>query len=97
MYRITTYSPLGVNANRISNSSARNGKVAVSAGVEDELANFSTNRQMLLLSAAAPSIGTISSLVADVLIWLIAGVANVAFYHRSSGAAVVPQGRHLGL
>ena len=61
------------------------------------LADFSTDRRVLLLSAMALAIGAISSLVAYVLIWLIAGITNLAFYHRFSTAPVVPQGHHLGL
>ena len=78
--------------------SARNGKAARSvAAVEDELADFSTNRRVLLLSAMAVVIGAISSLVAYALIWLIAAITNLAFYHRFSAAPAVPQGHHLGL
>ena len=36
-------------------------------------------------------------MVAYVLIWLIAVITNLAFYHRFSAAAAVPQGHHLGL
>jgi CIC family chloride channel protein len=73
------------------------GEVGPSAAtVESELADFSTNRRVLLLSAMALAIGVISSLVAGALIWLIAAITNLAFYHRFSAAAVVPQGHHLG-
>jgi len=64
--------------------------------VEDELADFSTNRRVLLLSAMALAIGAFSALVAYVLIWLIAAITNLAFYHRFSAATVTPQGHHLG-
>src|SRR5664280_3331874 len=78
--------------------SVLNGKAAGSgAAVEDELADFSTNRRVLLLSAMALAIGAISSLVAYALIWLIAAITNLAFYHRFSAAPAVPQGHHLGL
>lgn len=77
--------------------SALNGKAAVYvATVEDELADFSTNRRVLLLSAMAMAIGAISSLVAFALIWLIAAITNLAFYHRFSAAPAIPQGHHLG-
>lgn len=79
-------------------SAARNRNVVVSGSAnEDELADFSTNRRVLLLSAMALAIGAISSLVAYALIWLIAAITNLAFYHRFSAAAAVPQGHHLGL
>jgi H+/Cl- antiporter ClcA len=63
---------------------------------EDELSDFSTNHRVLLLSAMALVIGAISSLVAYALIWLIAVITNLAFYHRFSDAPVAPQGHHLG-
>jgi chloride channel protein, CIC family len=64
--------------------------------VEDELADFSTNRRVLLLSAMALAIGAFSALVAYALIWLIAAITNLAFYHRFSAAPAIPQGNHLG-
>jgi CIC family chloride channel protein len=67
------------------------------AAVEDELADFSTDRRVLLLSAMALVIGAIGSLVAYVLIWLIAAITNMAFYQRLSASPAVPQGNHLGL
>jgi CIC family chloride channel protein len=64
--------------------------------VEDELADFSTNRRVLLLSAMSLAIGAFSALVAYALIWLIAAITNLAFYHRFSAAPAPPQGNHLG-
>ena len=52
--------------------------------------------RVLLLSAMAFVIGAISSIVAWVLIWLIAAITNLAFYHRLSVAPVTPQEHHLG-
>ena len=73
------------------------GKAALSAAVvEDELADFSTNRRVLLLSAMALVIGAIGALVAYALIWLIAAITNLAFYQRWSAVPAVPQGNHLG-
>src|SRR5579863_1564139 len=66
------------------------------AVVEDELSDFSTDRRVLVLSAMAVAIGAIGALVAYALIWLIAAITNLAFYHRLSAAPVVPQGHHLG-
>ena len=62
----------------------------------DELADFSTNGRVLLLSAMSLAVGAASALVASILIWLIAAITNLAFYHRLSAATVVPQGNHLG-
>ena len=67
------------------------------AAAKDELGDFSTNRRVFLLSAMAVGIGAISSLVAFALIWLIATITNLAFYHRFSAAPAVPQVHHLGL
>src|SRR5436190_16214565 len=76
---------------------AVNGKMlqpAEAAG--DELADFSTDRRVLLLSVMALVIGGISSLVAYALVWLIATITNLAFYHRFSSMPATPQGHHLG-
>src|ERR1039457_1781808 len=75
-----------------------NGQPAINQETaKDQLADFSTNRRVLLLSAMAIAIGAISSLVAYVLIWLIATITNLAFYHRFSAASAIPEGHHLGL
>ena len=62
----------------------------------DELADFSTNHRVLLLSAMSLAIGAVSALVACALLWLIAAITNLAFYHRLSAAPAIPQGNHLG-
>jgi CIC family chloride channel protein len=64
---------------------------------DEELADFSTKRHLLLLSAMAAPIGAISALVAYGLLWLIAVITNLAFHHRFSDLAAVPQGNRLGL
>jgi CIC family chloride channel protein len=63
---------------------------------EDELADFSTNHRVLLLSAMSSAIGAFSALIAYALIWLIASITNLAFYHRFSAAPAIPHGNHLG-
>jgi chloride channel protein, CIC family len=74
-----------------------NGKAAAHVAVgKDELADFSTDRRVLLLSAMALVIGAIGSIVAYALIWLIAAITNLAFYLRLSASPAVPQGNHLG-
>lgn len=60
------------------------------------LADFSTDRRVLTLSAMAIVLGIISSLVAYALLWLIATITNLAFYQRFSSLPAVPQGHHLG-
>jgi H+/Cl- antiporter ClcA len=51
---------------------------------------------VLLLAALAVPIGAIGAVVAKVLLWLIALITNIAFFHRLSVAAVTPQESHLG-
>ena len=63
---------------------------------EDDLADFSTNRRVLLLSLMALAVGAVSAWVAYVLIWLIAAITNLAFYHRLSATPAIPQGHQLG-
>jgi H+/Cl- antiporter ClcA/predicted transcriptional regulator len=64
--------------------------------VEDKLADFSTNRRVLLLSAMALVIGAFGALVAYTLIWLIHVITNLAFYHHFSTANALAEGNHLG-
>jgi hypothetical protein len=71
----------------------RNGSTAQT---ESRLADFSTDRRVLVLSAMAVIVGAMSSLVAYALIWLIAAITNLAFYQRLSAGAAVPHGHHLG-
>jgi len=68
----------------------------VPAAAADRLADFSTDRRVVLLSAMAVIVGVIGSLVAYALLWLIAVITNLAFYHRISPLPAVPQGHHLG-
>ncbi|HEX3797712.1 MAG TPA: chloride channel protein [Verrucomicrobiae bacterium] len=68
----------------------------VEIGAESDLRDFTTNRRVLTLSAMALVIGSISAVVAYVLIWLIAVITNLSFYQKFSSASAVPQGNHLG-
>jgi len=63
---------------------------------EDDLADFSTNRRVLLLAAMAVAVGAVSAVAAYVLVWLIAAITNLAFYHRLSAIPAIPQGHPLG-
>jgi chloride channel protein, CIC family len=65
----------------------------ISAG---SLRDFRTNRRVILLSILAVPIGAISAVVAKVLVWLIAIITNISFFHRLSSQAVTPQDSHLG-
>jgi CIC family chloride channel protein len=69
-----------------------NGKIELS----DRLADFRTDKRVLLLSALALPIGAISALVAKALLWLIALITNLAFFQHFSTAPVLPQNHHLG-
>ena len=60
------------------------------------LGDFRTNRRVLLLSGMALVVGSVSSIVAYVLLWLIATITNLAFYHRWSSLPAIPQGHQLG-
>jgi len=60
------------------------------------LADFSTDRRVLVLSVMAVVVGVISSFVAYALLWLIAVITNLAFHQQLSSAATGPQGNHLG-
>jgi CIC family chloride channel protein len=67
-----------------------------SAGARDTLADFSTNRRVLLLCAIALPIGALGAVVAKALLWLIAVFTNAAFFLRFSSEAVSLQGHHFG-
>lgn len=61
----------------------------------DVLADFSTNRRVLLLCALAVPIGAVGAVVAKALLWLIAVFTNAAFLHRWSAEPVTLQNHHL--
>jgi len=56
----------------------------------DRLADFTTDRRVLLLSLMAAVIGGLAALVAKALVWLIALITNLAYFQRFSTAAVSP-------
>jgi H+/Cl- antiporter ClcA len=62
----------------------------------DSLADFRTDKRVLLLSVFAVPIGVTGAAVAKALLWLIAVITNVAFFHRFSIAPVTPQESHIG-
>jgi H+/Cl- antiporter ClcA/CBS domain-containing protein len=63
---------------------------------DDVLADFSTNRRVLLLCAMAVPIGAIGAVVAKALLWLIAVFTNAAFFLRFSSESVTLEGHHFG-
>lgn len=62
----------------------------------DSLADFSTDRRVLLLCLFAVPIGALGALVAKALLWLIAVITNAAFYLRWSSSPSTPEANHLG-
>jgi len=60
------------------------------------LADFRTDRRVLLLCALALPIGAIGAVVAKALLWLIAAITNAAFFLRWSSAPVTPESHSLG-
>jgi len=68
----------------------------VTASHPDTLADFSTDRRVLLLCVLAVPIGAIATVVAKVLLWLIAVITNAAFFLRWSAAPVAAENNHLG-
>ncbi len=62
----------------------------------DELADFRTDRRVLLLCALALPIGLIGALVAKALLWLIAVFTNLAFFLHFSATPVLPREHQLG-
>ncbi len=65
-------------------------------GAKENLADFRTNKRMLLLALLALPIGVMSALVAKALLWLIAVITNLAFFLRFSAAPSAPQDNPLG-
>jgi H+/Cl- antiporter ClcA len=62
----------------------------------DSLADFTTDLRVLALSGMALIIGAMSAVVAKVLVWLIAVITNISFFHTLSSAHTTPQEAHLG-
>ena len=63
---------------------------------EDRLADFTRDKRILVLSAMAVIIGALSTLVAWVLLWLIAVITNLAFYQQFSAVFQSPEHHRLG-
>ncbi len=64
--------------------------------VEDRLADFTRDKRIIILSLMAVFIGAISAVVAEILVWLIAVITNLAFYQRFSSVFVSPEQHRLG-
>ncbi len=72
------------------------GNNASTERVKENLADFSTDRRVLVLSAMAIVVGGMGALAAYVLISLINCITNVAFHAHFSFLPAVPEGNHLG-
>ncbi|MBL9218252.1 MAG: chloride channel protein [Opitutaceae bacterium] len=68
----------------------------VSGHPPDALADFSTDRRVLLLCAFAVPIGVLGAVVAKILLWLIAVITNAAFFLRWSAGPATPEMHQLG-
>src|SRR5665213_4537085 len=77
-------------------STSRSGKPA-HAKPTDVLADFRTDKRVLLLCLLAVPIGAIGAVVAKALLWLITVITNAAFFLRWSSLPVTPESNHLGL
>ena len=62
---------------------------------EAQLADFTTDKRVLVLSGMAIIIGALGSLVAYALIWLINLFTNLAYYQRLSAQDASPAGNQM--
>lgn len=63
---------------------------------EDQLADFTRDKRVLVLSVLALMIGALSAVVAYALVWLIGVITNLAFYQEFSAAFRSPSEHRLG-
>src|ERR1041385_3715284 len=61
------------------------------------LGDFTTDARLLVLVPMAAVIGVIGALVARALVWLIAVITNLAYYHTFSQTLVSPAANRLGV
>lgn len=64
--------------------------------IEDNLADFTQDKRIIVLSLMALVIGAVSAVVAYALVWLIAVITNFAFYQQFSSVFQSPLNNHLG-
>src|SRR5690242_12834120 len=60
------------------------------------LADFTTDRRVLVLSTMAVVVGGLGAVAAFALVWLIGLITNLVFFQRFSSEMVSPAGHHLG-
>ena len=68
----------------------------MTSDVNIELGDFRTDRRVLVLSALAVPVSLISAGAAKALLWLIALITNLAFFHRWATGPALAEGHHLG-
>ncbi|HXI61205.1 MAG TPA: chloride channel protein [Pyrinomonadaceae bacterium] len=64
---------------------------------EDRLADFTSDKRILILSLMAVIVGALSAVVAKILVWLIAVITNFVFYQTYSSELVSLSNHRLGL
>ncbi len=60
------------------------------------LADFTTDRRVLVLSLMSVLVGAVCALIAWALVWLIGVITNLAYYHRMSSSFISPAANALG-
>ena len=63
---------------------------------ENKLGDFSRDKRLILLALMAIIIGAISTIVAKILVWLIAVITNFSFYQTFSSVFRSPEANDLG-
>lgn len=64
--------------------------------LDNKLADFTTDKRLILLSLMAVAVGAMSAIVAEILVWLIAVITNLAFYQTLSSVFRSPEENRLG-
>lgn len=64
--------------------------------IEDRLSDFTRDKRILLLSLMAVVVGIFSTVVAKLLVWLIAIFTNLTFFGRLSSEFISPTHHRLG-
>ena len=96
IYRVTIYSALSFMQWNCTVPAIAADSSTSNERIRENLADFSTDRRVLVLSAMAVVVGGIGAVAAYVLLSLINFITNIAFYQRLSVLPIVPEGHHLG-
>ncbi len=71
-------------------------KHATAGAHPDRLADFTTDRRVLIITGMAVIVGVLGALVARALLWLIAVITNLAYYQTFTAVPSSPADNHLG-